>query len=473
MADDGLAPARDERVRVAAPQLGRLGGGGADRHVAVAEVVRGGEVGDDVGDDAALDQLLEQLDGVRVDGDRERPPRRRCLPRPADRLSEVAGRAIDIAVAAAALELLGVHLGAEEHAAEDGDRERLRRAHPAEPGRDAEPPGERAAEVLACNRGERLVGALDHALRADVLPRGGGEPAPDREPRVLQLVEALGCLVAADEDPGRHHDRRCERMGREDGDRLAGLDRERLPVPQRAQRGDDPLVALPVAGGLRVPRVDDEVILALGQLERVLEQAQDRLLAPAAAAQVAPACSPDARRTLRHAPAPGRRSRTGRTRHAPAPRRHGRRGRPSRRARARPHAAAQLAAGIRAPPGGRDERLRIDDPALVGVEQRRGRRRRPVAARPSRGQSPKRRAGASAITWARSASGSPRARNASWSSGSSSSSPGAPEESAKTSSPCLRSAGQPTWSEETIRSSPPSSARQSASTSAAAGAAAG
>ena len=65
-------------------------------------------------------------------------------------------------------------------------------------------------------------------------------------------------------------------------DRLAGLDEQRLVVPELAQRAHDRVEALPVARGLADPAVDDEVLGALGHLgvEVVHEHAQGGLLLP-------------------------------------------------------------------------------------------------------------------------------------------------------------------------------------------------
>ena len=63
------------------------------------------------------------------------------------------------------------------------DRERLRPAHPAAAGGERERAGERAAEPLLGDRGERLVRALQDALGADVDPGAGGHLAVHRQAR--------------------------------------------------------------------------------------------------------------------------------------------------------------------------------------------------------------------------------------------------------------------------------------------------
>ena len=82
--------------------------------------------------------------------------------------------------------------------------------------------------------GERLVGALDDALRADVNPRAGGHLAVHDEAELLQLVELLPVGPVADEvGVADEHARRVV-VGAEDADRLARLHQQRLVVVERA-----------------------------------------------------------------------------------------------------------------------------------------------------------------------------------------------------------------------------------------------
>ena len=84
--------------------------------------------------------------------------------------------------------------------------------------------------------GERLVGALQDALRADVDPAAGRHLAVHRQAAVLEIAEDVpGRPGGHQQGVGDDHARR-PRMRAEDGDRLAGLHDQRLVVLEAAQR---------------------------------------------------------------------------------------------------------------------------------------------------------------------------------------------------------------------------------------------
>jgi hypothetical protein len=122
------------------------------------------------------------------------------------------------------------------------------------------------AEVLLAGRGERLVGALEDSLRADVDPAPGGHLAEHRQPERLEPAELL---------PGRPP-RNQKRVGDEnarrpgvrpkDADRLPALNQERLVFPQREQRADERFEGLVVTRGLAGAAVDDEFLWLLRHL---------------------------------------------------------------------------------------------------------------------------------------------------------------------------------------------------------------
>ena len=126
-----------------------------------------------------------------------------------------------------------VALDADRDAVVHGDGERLRAAHAAEPGGQRDRAGQRAAEPLVGDRGERLEGALQDALGADVDPRAGGHLAVHRQPEVLEPAELLPVGPVADQvGVGDQHPRR-PLVGAHHADRLAGLHEQRLVVLER------------------------------------------------------------------------------------------------------------------------------------------------------------------------------------------------------------------------------------------------
>ena len=159
---------------------------------------------------------------------------------------------------------------------------------PPRPAVSVDPAAQRPAEVLPRQLRERLVRALEDALRPDVDPRAGGHLAVHRQALPLELAEDVPGRPTADEvRVGDQHPRR-PLVGPEHGDRLAALDEQRLVVGEAAQLADDRVERLPAPGRATGPAVDDERVGVLGDLrvEVVHQHPQSRLLAPAAAAQV-------------------------------------------------------------------------------------------------------------------------------------------------------------------------------------------
>ena len=175
-----------------------------------------------------------------------------------------------------------VALDADHDAVVHGDGERLRAAHAAEAGGHGDGAGQRAVEPLVGDGGERLEGALEDALGADVDPRAGGHLAVHRQAEVLEPAELLPVGPVADQvGVGDQHPRR-PRVGPHHADRLAGLHEHRLVVLERGQGAHQRVVRLPVARRLAGAAVDDEVLGALGVLgvEVVHQHPQRRLGLP-------------------------------------------------------------------------------------------------------------------------------------------------------------------------------------------------
>ena len=228
------------------------------------------------------------------------------------RLRRVGGQPVDVADVEPSARAHLVDLDGEADPVVHRHRQRLGAAHPAETGGQRHRPAQRPAEVLAGRLGERLVRALQDALRADVDPRPGGHLAVHRQALPLELAEDLPCRPLADEvRVGDQHARR-PGMGAHDADRLARLDEQGLVVGEDAQLADDRVEGLPRACRATGPAVHDEMVRILRDLgiEVVHQHPQRRLLRPAAAGQLRAARGahrPGARRAVSrgHGASPG------------------------------------------------------------------------------------------------------------------------------------------------------------------------
>jgi len=153
--------------------------------------------------------------------------------------------------------------------------------------------------MLAGGGGERLVGALQDPLGADVDPGPGGHLAVHHEALAVELVEVLPGRPGRDEHRVGDEDAGCVGVGVEDADRLARLHEQRLVVLQLAQAPHDRVEALPVARGLADAAVDDELVRTLRHLgvEVVHEHAEGGFLRPRLAGDLrAPRCPHEAHR---------------------------------------------------------------------------------------------------------------------------------------------------------------------------------
>ena len=122
------------------------------------------------------------------------------------------------------------HVDADRDAVVHRDRERLGATHATEPGGQRDRAGQGAVEALVGHRRERLEGALEDALGADVDPRAGGHLAVHRQAEVLEPAELLPVGPVADEvGVGDQHPRR-PLVGAHHADRLAALHEHGLVV---------------------------------------------------------------------------------------------------------------------------------------------------------------------------------------------------------------------------------------------------
>ena len=193
------------------------------------------------------------------------------------------GLDIEVAVLDAATDARGVAIDADRDTVVHRDGERLCAAHAAEPCGQGDRAREGAVEVLLRDGRERLVGALQDALRADVDPRSGRHLAVHREPEVLEAAELLPVGPVADEvGVGDEHPRR-PLVRAEDTDGAPALHEHGLVAFESAQRALKGVEGGPVTGGLSRAAVDDKLVRVLRNLrvEVVLEHPQRCLLGPA------------------------------------------------------------------------------------------------------------------------------------------------------------------------------------------------
>jgi hypothetical protein len=179
---------------------------------------------------ACGEQLREDVGGVAEQADRQRLPPVVAGDGPADRVVDAGGLLVQVAALDPAGDPGLVALDADDHAAVHGHGQRLRPAHAAEPAGQRDRAGQGAAEALGRDRGERLVGALQDALGADVDPGARGHLAVHGQAELLEAAELLpGGPLRDQVGVGDQHPRR-PLVGAQHADRLARLDQQRLVV---------------------------------------------------------------------------------------------------------------------------------------------------------------------------------------------------------------------------------------------------
>ena len=257
----------------------------AVRDITVQRIVRRRLVGHDVGREAAARERGEDVGRVAL----ERHGSGHAILLPAldalERLVEVVGALVDIARREPALDSGAVDLDHERNPAVHRDGERLGPTHAAEASRDDQPAGQAAPEVAPRELRERLVGALQDALRADVDPAAGGHLSVHREAAIFKIAETIP------RRPRRHEQRIGDEhagspgMGAEDGDGLARLHDERLVVFEPAEGRDDGVERGPAACRPPRPAIDDEILGTFGDvgIEVVHQHAERGFLRPSLA----------------------------------------------------------------------------------------------------------------------------------------------------------------------------------------------
>jgi hypothetical protein len=202
-----------------------------------------------VGDDPAAGELREHVGGVGLERDRPRLSRPAALFDARERLVQRSDALVHVPRAQPALNPIRVDFDDKGDPFVHGDRQRLGATHAAETGGDDEAAGQGASEVTAAQFRERLVRALQDALRSYIDPAAGRHLAVHRQALVLEVPECVPGGPGRNQHAVHYQYARGPGMRAEDRDRLAGLDEECLIMVQSPQRVDDDVERGPGPGG--------------------------------------------------------------------------------------------------------------------------------------------------------------------------------------------------------------------------------
>ena len=276
--------------RRSADVLGRIGGAQGDRigqrqsvgDVAVQGIVRRRLVGQHVRDDTAAREFGKDVGGIRLQGDGA------CLAGgsipvdPCQRLIERLHVFVDVPGREPALDTRRIDLDHQRDPFVHRHGERLGAAHAAESGGDDQATRESAAEVTPRQFGQRLVGALEDALRTYINPAARGHLAVHRQAAVLEIAKHVPGRPCRHEHRVRDDDARGPRMRPKDGDRFARLDDERFIVLEPAECGDNRVERLPRPGRAAGATIHDQFIgtFRYGRVQIVHQHSQCGFLRP-------------------------------------------------------------------------------------------------------------------------------------------------------------------------------------------------
>ena len=135
-----------------------------------------------------------------------------------------------------------------------------------------------------------FVCPLHDALAADVDPRSGRHLAEHHQPALVQFIEVIERRPVRHQIRVRYQHARRIGMGAENSDRLARLDDQRLVAIELAQRGNNPIETVPVAGCTTNSAIDDKFARPFGnvRIEIVHQHSQRRFRQPALGADPGP-----------------------------------------------------------------------------------------------------------------------------------------------------------------------------------------
>ena len=247
--------------------------------------MRGGLIGEHVRRHPARHEGRNDVCRVRFEADRSGLAAPAVFARAREGVVERIGRLVEILRVETPPDASRIDLDHQRHALVHRHGQRLGAAHAAETGGHRQPATQGATEMAPGQGRQRLIGALQDALRADVNPRSGRHLAVHRQPAVFEVPEMLpGGPGGHEQRVGDEHSRR-PRVCAEHTDRFAGLDEQRFVVIERFQRPHDGVERLPAPRSLARPAVDDEVVGPFGhvRVEVVHQHPQRGFLRPALA----------------------------------------------------------------------------------------------------------------------------------------------------------------------------------------------
>ena len=281
----GRRAARHVLIGIALAQRRGIGHRQPIGDVAAQHVVRARLVGERVHLHAAREQCLECGRGVHHHGDGPRHPRPACCLDECQPFIERSGLHVAVAGLDPLVDPRFVHVEGEHDGALHRGGQRLRAAHPTQPGGDDELAREGPAELSPRHGPKGLVGALHDPLRADIDPGARGHLPVHHQALPLQLAEVLPRGPSAYEVGVRDEDAGRPCMRPEDGDRLPTLHEQRLVMLEGAQRRDDRVEGRPATRRLPRPAVHHQLVRTLGHIrvEVVHQHAERRFLLPALA----------------------------------------------------------------------------------------------------------------------------------------------------------------------------------------------
>ncbi|MPM49461.1 hypothetical protein SDC9_96191 [bioreactor metagenome] len=256
---------RMKRRAVAVQQLRALGKRQPHGTVsAVVGVVTGGLVAEKVDRKLPRNSRFQQIYDVAVIGNRNAPARTLCMQRERKHLVQIVRNHLHPTLIEPGLNTGAVHFRKHANRAGDVRGLGLRAAHAAEAGTHEhlarQIPVRRHAKVLSAHAENRVERAVDDSLRADVHPAARGHLPVVGNAHLLGNLPVIEVIEHADHQRVGQNNARGFRPAREQSQRMAGLEHQRLLVGQFFEVTLDEAVLQPVLAGLPGFAVGDQFV---------------------------------------------------------------------------------------------------------------------------------------------------------------------------------------------------------------------